>query len=640
MNDSKFGRLTFAFLWNAFVVVTVVVVPSFVIALPLWLIPLRDLFPGALMIAAYGVATLAIVVREWLAGPLPAVRVYVWFLACLAPVFLFFVVYLPDSVSLSEEVVFWTFALMAVGMGLYPFVRDYAKLAVFALGTAALATVAFNITTVRDQRMDPTISNMLVTTSLYPVEGKVHRNVVPKPFARGGGLARLAGDVLLATGDGLIYLITPGEDNVLEVRKLPHQVPINQTDFIADAPTATETHRFRVTDTLVDERDGGVRLFAAYHFWKVPEQCYIMRIARYDGSRDAIVNSDEPLGWTNILDTEPCLPFRETGSPFSGHVSGGRLVLLDADTLLLSTGDLGWDSFFSSPAFSQTEGVDYGKVISIDLVSLEKTIISKGLRNTQGLTVDSGKRIWATDHGMEGGDELNLIRPGANYGWPFATFSTDYGSHAWAPNKSQGRHDGYELPMFAWLPGIGISDLIELRGDLFDAWRGDLLVSSLSGSSLFRVRPADERVVAIERIQLSDSVSQSFRIRDLVETRDGKLLLWLDDGALVAMYPSTTPSTGSGLFAARCSACHAIEDGTRHGIGPDLRNIVRGDIANAPGFGYSPALQRLDGTWTQGMLDEYLKNPTTFVPGTSMEFAGIADEESRRAIIGYLSDPD
>lgn len=631
------GRVIFAAAWHALVLLAVVTVPSFVFALPLWLISLRDLFPSAVLAVVYGVMALAVIGGEWLQRPLGAIQIGLWFLAGLAPAFLFFLFYLPDRVGLSEPVIASTIALMVAGMGLYPFVRDHAKLAIPVLGTAVLAVLAFNLATVRDQRLDPAVSHLPINTSLYTVEAKVHLNLVPKPFSRGGGLARLSGDVLLATGDGLMYLIAPGEDHVLDVWQLPHEVPSNAAEFIADAPEATETYRFRVTDILVDERDGAVRMFAAHHFWKVSEQCVGLRISRYDGDRDAIVNSSEAIGWTTLFETEPCLPLRQVGSPFAGHVSGGRLALLDADTLLLSTGDLGWDGHNGSPAFSQEEDVDYGKIISIDLASGEKTIISAGHRNAQGLSVDSGKRIWATDHGMEGGDELNLIHPGANYGWPYASFSTAYGSHVWPPNQSQGRHDGYALPVFAWLPGIGISDLIEVREGLFDAWKGDLLVSSLKGSSLFRVRSQDERVVAIERIRLPES---DFRIRDLVETRDGRLLLWLDGGALMLIYPSMAPSTGSGLFAARCSGCHLIDDGTAHGLGPDLGNVVGRDIASAPGFGYSPSLQSLDGTWTKTNLDEYLRNPAALATGTSMEFAGIADEETRSAIIDYLIDPD
>jgi cytochrome c2 len=631
------GRLAFALAWHALIVLAIVTVPSFVFALPLWLIPLRDLFPSAVLVMVYGVLTLIVIGREWLERPLPVVQIGIWFLAALAPTFLVFLFYLPDVASLSEPVITSTIALMAVGIGLYPFVRDRARLALPVLGTAVLAVVVFNLTTVRDQRLDPVVYQLPINTSLYTVEAQTYRNVVPIPFSRGGGLAPLSGDVLLVTGDGLMYLVAPGDDNVLDVRQLPHQVPSNAAEFIADAQEATDTQRFRVTDILVDERDGAVRMLAAHHFWSVSEQCIRLRISLYDGDRDAIVTSSDAIDWTTLFETEPCLPIKKIGAPFSGHVSGGRLALLDVDTLLFSTGDLGWDGYNSSPAFSQEEGSDYGKIISIDLASGEKTIISSGLRNAQGLTVDSDKRIWATDHGMEGGDELNLILPGANYGWPYATFSTDYGTHVWPPNKSQGRHDGYEQPMFAWLPSIGISGLIEVRGGLFDAWTGDLLVGSFSGNSLFRVRTDDERVVAIERIQMPET---DWRIRDLIETRDGRLLLWLDGGSLALIYPSTTPLTGSGLFVARCGNCHVIDDGTAHRIGPDLRNVVSRDIASAPGFRYSSSLQQLDGKWTKSTLDEYLRSPAAFATGTSMEFAGIAEEEIRRAIIDYMIDPD
>ena len=66
--------------------------------------------------------------------------------------------------------------------------------------------------------------------------------------------------------------------------------------------------------------------------------------------------------------------------------------------------------------------------------------------------VDKSGRIWATEHGPQGGDELNLNKDGRNYGWPFVTYGVDYGTHAWPINKTNGRHPNFEGPRFAWVP--------------------------------------------------------------------------------------------------------------------------------------------------------------------------------------------
>ena len=111
---------------------------------------------------------------------------------------------------------------------------------------------------------------------------------------------------------------------------------------------------------------------------------------------------------------------------------------------------------------------DYGKTIRIDPNDWSATKFSLGHRNPQGITIDDKGRIWVVEHGPMGGDELNLIRQGANYGWPSVTLGVNYSGELvddkrWLPNPRQGRHDDYESPVFAWMPSIGVSK--QLKGD-------------------------------------------------------------------------------------------------------------------------------------------------------------------------------
>lgn len=98
-----------------------------------------------------------------------------------------------------------------------------------------------------------------------------------------------------------------------------------------------------------------------------------------------------------------------------------------------------------------------------------------------------------------------------------------------------------------------------------------------------------------------------------------------------------TAAMGAQLFK-RCIACHTIEAGARHGIGPNLHGIVGQNIAAAPGFAYSPALKAKGGIWDAATLDSWLKSPAQAVPGNRMAFAGVAEAAEREALILYMAE--
>jgi cytochrome c2 len=254
------------------------------------------------------------------------------------------------------------------------------------------------------------------------------------------------------------------------------------------------------------------------------------------------------------------------------------------------------------------------------------------MRNPEGLYVAPSGTIWETEHGPQGGDELNLIKKGANYGWPIVTYGVDYGTFAWPLSPRQGEHDGFEAPFYAWIPSIGVSAIIGVEEGLFQNWRGDLLVTSLVGKTTFRIRVRNDRVAYVEPLRISDK-----RIRDIAETRDGRIVLWEDDdNTLVSLRP-VTGSSGEALFATNCSGCHKVGDGTSHRIGPDLWGIVGRPVASADTYiGYSPGLKALGGKWDEDRLSTFIANPQGVVPGSAMEIAGVPDADARAKIIDYL----
>ena len=314
---------------------------------------------------------------------------------------------------------------------------------------------------------------------------------------------------------------------------------------------------------------------------------------------------------------------------------GGKLAFIDEQALLLSVGDHRFDGFNSSLVLPQDDASSYGKTILINLADGSSEIFSSGHRNPQGLAVDLAGDVWLTEHGPQGGDELNRIFRSRNYGWPTVTFGTEYGTFAWPLSDVQGRHDGFEKPVYAWSPGLGISSVISVSEQRFPVWRGDLLIATLTAARLIRVRTEDGRVV------FSESFNVGKRIRDLVEAQDGTIVLWTDESTIITVQPAdsiqlSASERGRMLFSL-CSGCHAIGDGTSHGIGPDLAGILGRPIGGARDYRYSEALAGMTGTWTPETLDAFLADPQTFAPGTVMTAAqGVPDDAARAAVIEFL----
>ncbi|MCH8121798.1 MAG: PQQ-dependent sugar dehydrogenase [Bacteroidetes bacterium] len=152
-------------------------------------------------------------------------------------------------------------------------------------------------------------------------------------------------------------------------------------------------------------------------------------------------------------------------------------------------------------------------------------IWSYGHRNQQGLAIhpESGD-IWATEHGPQGGDELNLIRPGLNYGWPVIGYGVNYRS---GTAIHEGTHrDGMEQPANFWVPSIATSGLMIYTGDIFPEWKGNIFVGGMAGTQIARLTLDGQRVVSEETL-----VKGLGRIRDIRQGPDGYIYLAIDSDA-------------------------------------------------------------------------------------------------------------
>jgi aldose sugar dehydrogenase len=158
-------------------------------------------------------------------------------------------------------------------------------------------------------------------------------------------------------------------------------------------------------------------------------------------------------------------------------------------------------------------------------------IWSYGHRNPQGMAFDPQGRLWAHEHGPRGGDEVNLVMPGRNYGWPVITFGREY----YGPRIGEGTaKDGMEQPALQWTPSIAPSGMLFYSGAAFPAWRGQLFSGALVLTHLNRATVEGAKVAEAERI-LS---GRGLRVRDVEQDAKGLLYLLTDNGFVLRIEPA------------------------------------------------------------------------------------------------------
>jgi glucose/arabinose dehydrogenase len=146
-----------------------------------------------------------------------------------------------------------------------------------------------------------------------------------------------------------------------------------------------------------------------------------------------------------------------------------------------------------------------------------------GHRNIQASSFDGQGRFWAVEHGPRGGDELNLIQPGRNYGWPLVSYGQEY-SRAPIPGAVTAR-EGFEQPIYYWDPVIAPSGAQFYSGDAFPEWRGNLFIGGMGSRRLVRLTLENDRVTGEEHL-LTD---RKQRVRDVRQAPDGALVLVTDE---------------------------------------------------------------------------------------------------------------
>lgn len=472
----------------------------------------------------------------------------------------------------------------------------------------------------------------VIETGLYFVQ---FQHVDVPREGRYGGLARLGDGVVHASRTGRLTFV--GTDR--EARAMPVRIPVNHEQFEQDLTPLglADADLFAVKDIEVQPMGAGARLIASYNFWDSERSCYWLRVASLLIPDVTDFETPESFGeWITHYDAAPCTPM---GAVTSGTLrpalgAGGRLALVSDTTVLVTVGG-GFASTLDALVDPETP---FGKTVMIDLTGADSRIFTRGHRNQQGLARANDGTVYLTEHGDRGGDEINVLREGLDYGWPEVTYGTSYGSLELPANPVVGGHDGFEKPLFSWVPSIGASQLLVVEQPRFKNWQGDLLVTALRDQGVFRVR------VDSGAVRYSEFIPIGYRLRDILETASGEIVILTDGGPLIYLTPlQATALDGSGnpmaegrVLTAQCSACHSLDRDGPSAIGPPLWDVVGRRVASDPTYPYSDALQSVGGRWSKGRLRAYLRDAAGFAPGTSMQLTAPLTNAQVDAVIEYL----
>jgi len=258
----------------------------------------------------------------------------------------------------------------------------------------------------------------------------------------------------------------------------------------------------------------------------------------FDKSGTTVIRAK--LQGNKLVEVEELYSMKEKTT--SGRHFGSRLVFDESNYLYITVGDRG-----DRPS-SQDKSRSNGSVLRLnDDGSIPKdnpfvneenahpAIYSYGHRNPQGMAINpKTKEIWTHEHGPQGGDEINIVKKGVNYGWPVITYGANYGLGTKIGEGTE--KAGMQQPIHQWTPSIAPSGMAFYNGDKFKDWKGNLLVGALKYQMLVRIELDGNKVVKQHEL-LKEELG---RIRDVRVGRDGFVYLLTDsgNGRLVRLVPN------------------------------------------------------------------------------------------------------
>jgi glucose/arabinose dehydrogenase len=276
--------------------------------------------------------------------------------------------------------------------------------------------------------------------------------------------------------------------------------------------------RFAITDIAVLASDSkSASVLISYPIYHKTSKCVVVRLSAYEVALTEKPTLSKQKDW---FTSKPCVPVSAV------QHAAGRLEVIDKTTVYLTIGDLGFKKIGSKSARG-----DLGSVFKVGASKVEK--ISSGHRNQQGIVL-IGENLYTSEHGPRGGDELNLIKKGIDYGWPSVTYGDRYSFFDYVKPNRPGTHEGFEKPLYYWVPSVAPTELIQLPpSSTGGSWSEQLVMGTLANQSLIFIQ-----LLAKQKVGAVVSVDVGQRIRDLEVTSTGSILATTDSGQLLLITPA------------------------------------------------------------------------------------------------------
>ena len=322
---------------------------------------------------------------------------------------------------------------------------------------------------------------------------------------RGAGLAVLSNDELLLGGGktgGEMFLYNLSSKKLTKLASL-----ISANRRVNDS-------RFAINDIAVlSQSQSAANLIISYPRLGLQRDCVevVVENVNYDRINQKI---NRVKTW---LVTKPCVPISAVQ-----HTSG-RFAVIDSKSAYVTIGDLGYTQISN-----RKKRGDLGSIFKVSSTSVSK--FSQGHRNAQGILLYNGKDLLAAEHGPRGGDELNLIKAGSDYGWPFVTYGQPYGPGDYVRPTKTGTHAGFVEPLKYWVPSIAPTELVQLPKSGWGDWSNQLVLGTLREQVLVFIA-IDERFAVTNTV----NVDIGERIRDLEVLSTGELVATTDSGQLLVI---------------------------------------------------------------------------------------------------------
>jgi glucose/arabinose dehydrogenase len=331
-------------------------------------------------------------------------------------------------------------------------------------------------------------------------------HVVASNSERGAAIARLAdGRFLLGGGKSgfNLYLYDVADRSEKFLGK------------VAPEKERLDDSRFAITDIGVLSQNGDrATVVVSYPRYDSGRECVSVVLASYQ------INFGEKASvkrWRTWFASKPCVPVGAV------QHAAGRIEVINKSTVYMTVGDLGFEKIDQL----KVRG-DLGSLFKISSSKVEK--ISFGHRNQQGIVI-VGNELYASEHGPRGGDELNLIVKGRNYGWPQVTYGEPYSSGDYVKPGVTGNHEGFTKPIRFWVPSVAPTELIQLpAGPTWGKWASQLVMGTLREESLIFIEMRDRRTPGqVVKVNVGE------RIRDLELSLDGAIVATTDSGKLLVI---------------------------------------------------------------------------------------------------------